>query len=408
MDNNNTNNTPDNQNNNAQDSPKNTDNALGDVRKQLDKILEQMHKDHETSDFVIKALKDIDSSVKEAVSDIKKEMPNENIGKLSNVLSEDTVKGISDSISEIADMSREYKENYKEIQIHLDAMTETLSILQESNEHIKGIKEGITEITHDFQAKIDEISEALNKNNESMAQSLKEQAEAFGKTASENREFFEKTLKKQEDAFDNAMKDNREFFEKAMENMKGIYENIAKIAQQTEDIYTFEKDMSEKREKEFAMMQSRHHNEKGLVLFYRGVFSAALDHFFKALELEPQSAEILNNIGYAYLKKKEYNKAEEYFKKALDIFPDFSEAYNNLGLLYMDNSKYELAIENIKKAVTLFPDFAEAYYNLGNAHQSADNIDEAIENWNKAVEINPFHEEAKEKIKLFKKGDVNV
>ncbi len=370
---------------------------IEEIRKHISKIIEQMVKNTDSSDFLLKSIKDIKNLVEKHTDTFSNDFLKNKLGALvkdfehiSKLISKDNFKTIDNNLSsavkhlgKIDDM---LENEFKEMQIHLDAITETTSILQESNEHIKSIKSGINDFSHELETKIDDLNETIKQGNDDIVKELKEN----NKTIEES------------------MKLNKEFLNDTMKEIKNMFEQMKNIAEQTESIFNFEKELSVKREKEFALMQSKHLNEKGLVLFYRGVFSAAQDNFFKALELNPKSAEINNNIGHSYLKMKDLGKSEEYFKKAIEIFPDFSEAYNNLGLLYMDNNKYELAIENIKKAITLFPDFSDAYLNIGNVYQKTDRIDEAIDNWSKSIEINPFNEEAKEKIKLFKKGDVNV
>jgi len=87
--------------------------------------------------------------------------------------------------------------------------------------------------------------------------------------------------------------------------------------------------------------------------------------------------------------------------------PDFSECYNNLGLMYLDNANYDLAIENFSKALSIYPEFSDAYFNTGNVFHKMNKIDDAIKNWEKALEINPFNEQAREKIKIFKKGEID-
>ncbi len=370
---------------------------IEEIKKHISKITEQMVKNADSSDFLLKSVKDIQSLVekyndtfnndflKNKLGDLVKDF--ENISKL---ISKDNFNKIENSLSSavkhLSKMDDKLENEFKEMQIHLDAITETTSILQESNEHIKSLKNSINDFSHELETKIDDLNDTIKDGNGDII----------------------KELKNNNKTIEESMKSNRGFLDDTMKEIKNIFEQMKNIAEQTENIFNFEKELSIKREKEFSLMQSTHLNEKGLVLFYRGVFSAALDNFFKALELNPKSAEINNNIGHTYLKMKNLKKSEEYFKKAIEIFPDFSEAYNNLGLLYMDNNKYELAIENIKKAITLFPDFSDAYFNIGNVYQKIDRIDEAIDNWSKSIEINPFNEEAKEKIKLFKKGDVNV
>ena len=65
-----------------------------------------------------------------------------------------------------------------------------------------------------------------------------------------------------------------------------------------------------------------------------GELESALTEYSYALSKDPLNADILNNLGYIYLMKGEYNKAELYFKKSLNQRNDLVEAQYNLALLY--------------------------------------------------------------------------
>ena len=46
--------------------------------------------------------------------------------------------------------------------------------------------------------------------------------------------------------------------------------------------------------------------------------------------LEPNNTTALNNIGYAFMQLKKYNKAINFFERAIKIKSDFQLAINNL------------------------------------------------------------------------------
>ena len=53
-------------------------------------------------------------------------------------------------------------------------------------------------------------------------------------------------------------------------------------------------------------------------------------HYLKAREAGFQSAGLLNNLGYGFIRLKCYDDAERYLKEAIDMAPDFQAAHNNL------------------------------------------------------------------------------
>ena len=74
-------------------------------------------------------------------------------------------------------------------------------------------------------------------------------------------------------------------------------------------------------------------------------FDEALGKLQEAEKLDPQSAFILNLIGAAYTKKKDYAAAKASFEKALAIDYSFFPAQFNVGELYFLQKQYPQALE---------------------------------------------------------------
>ena len=74
----------------------------------------------------------------------------------------------------------------------------------------------------------------------------------------------------------------------------------------------------------------------------------------------------------------------EAYKKAISLNPDYAEVYNNLGNAYQDNEKLHDSIKAYEKAILLKPHYAQAYNNLGNALNDVGKLDEAIKTFKKA------------------------
>lgn len=289
---------------------------------------------------------------------------------------------LKEFLKQIKDSNDSITNNFKETLLRFEAINETISILPEMKELIKNNSDNSKEQMMVLESKLENISNNLDK---------------IAKLISEEKENVKLLI-------ENFNEKNQNMFVK----MDSLISNLEKISETIMKVVDYEENLSKKRETEFAMMQAKIYNERGLLLFYRGIFSSALNYFLKANELDPTSPEIYNNIAQTYLKLGNQQKAEENFKKAIEIFPDFAEVYNNLGLMYLSNNQFELASENFKKAIDLNPDFSEAYLLLGNAFHSLKKYDDAVKNWSKALEINPNLEEAKEKLKIIKEGEIDV
>ncbi len=75
---------------------------------------------------------------------------------------------------------------------------------------------------------------------------------------------------------------------------------------------------------------------------------------FRALRLEA-SADIYNNLGVLFTKRKEYQQGANYFKKAIDLNPKNSDSYVNLSLLFEEVGELEKAAHFLQKAKELNP-----------------------------------------------------
>ncbi len=71
----------------------------------------------------------------------------------------------------------------------------------------------------------------------------------------------------------------------------------------------------------------------GVIEALRGHEDLALQYYLKALERNPDSTDLLNNLAATYIEMKEYAKAEEYLRRILVVDPTFTEAQANWNVL---------------------------------------------------------------------------
>jgi Flp pilus assembly protein TadD len=63
----------------------------------------------------------------------------------------------------------------------------------------------------------------------------------------------------------------------------------------------------------------------------------------------------LNTLGYELLEEKQFGAAIEIFLKNVKLFPNSANVYDSLGEAYLKDGQTELAIQNYKKSVELNP-----------------------------------------------------
>ncbi|MBS1118566.1 MAG: transcriptional regulator, MerR family [Deltaproteobacteria bacterium] len=94
--------------------------------------------------------------------------------------------------------------------------------------------------------------------------------------------------------------------------------------------------------------------------------SQIAEHLFRqAIELEPNMAAALTNLGNLVYRQGELEEARRCYERALQCDPGQPEARYNLANLHEDLGETELAIAELRKVCAAAPEFADAHYNLG-------------------------------------------
>jgi tetratricopeptide (TPR) repeat protein len=112
---------------------------------------------------------------------------------------------------------------------------------------------------------------------------------------------------------------------------------------------------------------------------------AAIAHFQKGLELQPNLAGAHNNFANALLRKGRADEAITHFQRALSLQPDLAEAHNNLANVLLQKGRLEEAVAHYQAAVAALP---ENPYLLGNLAWVLATCPEAsVRNGARAVEL---------------------
>ncbi len=109
----------------------------------------------------------------------------------------------------------------------------------------------------------------------------------------------------------------------------------------------------------------------------------------RALELQPNLAPALNNLGIAYFDREDFAAAERYYRRALALDPNFAEVHNNLANALRQQHKFEAAIPEYTRAMELKPGYADAAANLGSVLHISGRFDEAISSYRWALTLDP-------------------
>lgn len=127
-------------------------------------------------------------------------------------------------------------------------------------------------------------------------------------------------------------------------------------------------------------------NNLGILFARFGIQNSSEWCFLKAIEFNPNNADIYKNLAKLFVNQ-DLLKTEEYYVKAIEIQPASFELYINIGCLY---TKFDLkkAESSFLKAMKLNPSSHIAPMNLGIIY-SKDNWNKSEEYLLKALSLNP-------------------
>ena len=127
----------------------------------------------------------------------------------------------------------------------------------------------------------------------------------------------------------------------------------------------------------------------GAALTRKGQLDEALAYLNAAAESKPMLPRLHYNLGNVFLEKGEVDEAIKQFETEVRIQPNFPEARNNLANALFRKGKPKEAQTHLDTALKLNPNYAEAHNNLAIALSQTGDIREAIAQWNKTLLIQP-------------------
>lgn len=104
--------------------------------------------------------------------------------------------------------------------------------------------------------------------------------------------------------------------------------------------------------------------------------------------------EKLYHKGFAYYKKKEFENAVDCYNRYLEIDPNNAEIIANLGSMYGELGRLDECIELLVKSLKIEPNNATTYFNLGNNYNLKDDYYMAMHYYLEALKIQPDYPEA--------------
>jgi tetratricopeptide (TPR) repeat protein len=121
----------------------------------------------------------------------------------------------------------------------------------------------------------------------------------------------------------------------------------------------------------------------------KGNSKKAIEHFERAVQLNPANAVAHYNLGNGYLSQARLTEAVGQYKEVIRINPKYAKAYSNLAAAFAQMGRLDEAVENFRRVVELEPNNADAYFNLAETLANNGLSNEAIENLRRTIELSP-------------------
>jgi tetratricopeptide (TPR) repeat protein len=120
-----------------------------------------------------------------------------------------------------------------------------------------------------------------------------------------------------------------------------------------------------------------------------GRASDAVDHYQRAIAIQPDYAPAYNNLGVAEHAAGQLDKAFTAFQRAVDMKPEYPDAHYNLANVLLEKNQPQEAAEHFRIALQTIPDSAGVSNNLGIALAAEGKGTDAVAAFRSAVANDP-------------------
>jgi tetratricopeptide (TPR) repeat protein len=126
--------------------------------------------------------------------------------------------------------------------------------------------------------------------------------------------------------------------------------------------------------------------QRGDLYMARKMYREAIDTY----RLGAQNSAIMwDKIGIAYHQLGDMNDARKSYERAIKIDKQYADAINNVGTIFYAEKKYRSAISRYQRALKYAPDSASIWSNLGTAYYARGKFEEMTQAYSKALQLDP-------------------
>jgi tetratricopeptide (TPR) repeat protein len=121
--------------------------------------------------------------------------------------------------------------------------------------------------------------------------------------------------------------------------------------------------------------------------FKSGNYKKSVSCYLKALELEPDFIDAMDNLGNSYRYLNKFNSAEYWYKKSIQLYPHGFIAHQNLAIVYLSTDRFGDALNEYEVLVRIDPKSPEGYFGKANTNIYLKNGKEVVVHAQKARQL---------------------
>jgi tetratricopeptide (TPR) repeat protein len=129
--------------------------------------------------------------------------------------------------------------------------------------------------------------------------------------------------------------------------------------------------------------------KKGVDADREGKTDEAIEHYEKALSYSPEFYPAHNNLGSAYLSRKNFEAAQSQFEATLKVNQNDAQAYFNLANVLLLTQRYDDAAREIEEGLQRRPDSAFGHFLQGLMYSHTGRPELAEKSLRSALELDP-------------------
>lgn len=194
-----------------------------------------------------------------------------------------------------------------------------------------------------------------------------------------------------------------EIKESTAEEVAAIDSSVKARAQEQEEKLEKMRELLSLHSVEVKDNRVRNLNRTAVIHYNNAEYDEAMSALEEALELNPESSEILANIAYIEASQGDLDKAEEHFRKALETDPELEPALSGLGTVLVMSGRAGDSIDFLKKYLDGdTPPSTGILIALSRAYAAQENHEKALSLLEKAEENAPGHPELEQELAKYR------